>query len=69
MGLDHHFTLFIMAPKILQAFIGAGFDTMLIKINRYYNGDGKFVNFFVIFLNYTNYASLTYLSRTYVNGI
>lgn len=66
-GLSNNSFLFKITPKLVQAFIGASFDTLLIKINEYYNG--KESNRLLVFLNLTNWATLTYFSRTYVNSV
>jgi hypothetical protein len=66
LNLDSYLFLFDLVPKIMQAFIAALFDIMLIKINTIYNGEKH--NLLLMILNYTNWATLTYLSRTYING-
>jgi phosphatidylinositol glycan class B len=67
LGLSDNSFLFKITPKITQAFIGASFDTLLIKLNEYYNGNDS--NRFLVFLNLTNWITITYFSRTYVNSV
>ena len=66
-GLSTYPVLFSITPKLIQALIGASFDTLLVKFNEYFNE--KQTNKILVFFNLTNWVTLTYFSRTYVNSL
>jgi hypothetical protein len=38
LNLDSNLAFFSLVPKLTQAFVGAAFDVMLLKINAHYQG-------------------------------